>query len=460
MPIIILILIAGVILTAYLFFVLKNYVFPRKINQIIKLLELGNTSAAIKGLKLFISNNERNIMAHWYLAEAYYAEKKFELAIVEYKYVLKLADFNKELKEAMVRKRLARIYQEFNQMEEAQKEYILITNLEPDNYEAYYQIGLLFYKRNLIENSVAYFQKAIHINPQYAEAYYYLGVVFFSSGRYEESQNALNKSLQNNSRNMKPHLYLGLIYKAFSQYDLASKEFDLASRDPEIKIRALLESGKTFFDTGNITKAVIELERALKFSTTEDDLKIEARYWLANCYERNRDLPAAIEQWEIIGQFKPSYKDVSEKLMSFSDLRTDDRLKDFLTASQTNFQTLCEQLIVSMGYNITETSSATDEGYDCMAIESEVKWRNVKRMKALIKIRRVTKPISVVPVKEMQEEMKKLSSDKGIFIVTSTFAPSASQFASTRPIDLIDKKQLTELLKKISTTPNPIPPTV
>ncbi|MDD5066712.1 MAG: tetratricopeptide repeat protein, partial [bacterium] len=417
-------------------------------NQIVKLLESGNTAVAIKNLKLFLAKNERNIMAHWYLGEAYYAEKKYELAIVEYKYVLKIADFSKELTEVMVRKRLARIYQEFNQLEEAQKEYILITNLEPENYEAYYQIGVLFYKRNLFDNSVAYFQKALRINPQHSETHYYLGMLYFNTGRFDEAQNALNKSLQYNSKNLKAHLYLGLIHKAFNQFDLATKEFEIAVRDPDLKIRALLENGKTYLDSGNIAKAVVELERALKSTAVEDEVKIEVRYWLSNCYERNRDLHNAIEQWEIIMQLRPSYKDVPEKLSSYSDLRTDDRLKDFLTASTQNFQAICEKMVQSMGYSIIDISPVSDENFDCIAMESEAKWRNVRRMKALFKVRRVTKPISVMPIKDLQEEMKKLSADKGVFIVTSNFAPSAAQFAATRPIDLIDKKQLTELLKK------------
>lgn len=448
MPIFLMFLIIGTIFAAYLFFVVKNYVAPRKIGQISKLLESGNTSLAIRNLKMFLAKNERNLEAHWYLGEAYYQEKKYELAIVEYKYVLKLGDFTKELTEVMVRKRLARIFQEFNQLEEAQKEYILITNLEPENYEAYFQIGVLFYKRNLFDNSVAYFQKALRINPQHSDTHFYLGMLYFNTGRYEEAQASLNKALQYNPRNLKAHLYLGLIFKAFSQFDQASREFELAVRDPDLKVRALLENGKAFLESGNMAKAVVELERALKSSSAEDDVKIEVRYWLSTCYERSRDLHNAIEQWEIITQYRPSYKDVPDKLASYSDLRTDDRLKDFLTASTQTFQGFCEKLIVSMGFTIIDTQGVSDEGFDCIAMETETKWRNVRRAKALVKIRRVTKPISVLPVKEMQEEMKKMSADKGIFVVTSTFAPSASQYAATRPIDLIDKKQLTDLLKK------------
>ena len=409
----------------------------------------GNTRLAIKLLKAFIAKNERNSLAHWYLGEVYYKERKYELAIVEYKYVIKLGIFTKELSEAMVRKRLAAIYKEFNQLDEAQKEFIMLSNLEPDNFNVLYEIGELFYKRNLIENAVVYFQKAMRINPQHSDSHYYLGIIYFNTGKFEEAQIELSKAVQLDQHNYKARLFMGMVYKAMGNFDNASREFEIAQRDPEVKVRALLENGKVLYERENLSKSIVELERALKFSNTEDDLKMEAHYWLANCYEKNRDIPEAIEQWETIANNRSSYKDVSEKLAVYADLRTDDRLKDFLTASKDNFQTICEKLVNVMGYSITEVLSRTDEGMDAIIAEAETKMRYVRRRNGIIKIRRVTKPIGELLIREIHEEMKRNSATRGIVVTTATFAPSAVQYASTRPVDLVDKKELTEHLKKI-----------
>ena len=449
MPLFVIITFLAGIIILYLFFILKNYIFPKKLKQIAKLVNSGNTKSAIKVLKSFIAKNERNVLAHWYLGEAYYKEKKNELAIVEYKYVIKLGIFSKELSEAGVRKRLAAIYKEFNQLDEAQKEYIMISNLEPDNFDVLFGIGELFYKRNLVENAVAYFQKSVRLNPQHSESHYYLGIIYFNTGKFQESQVELTKAIQNDQRNFKAHLYLGLVHKAMGQFDTASREFEMAQRDSSVKVRALLENGKSFYEMGSLSKAVIELERALKFSNAEDDLKIEARYWLANCYEKNRDITDAIEQWETIANNSPSYKDVSEKLAVYADLRTDDKLKDFLTASKDGFRKMCEQLITVMGHSISEVLSQTDEGLDAIITETETKLRYVRRRNGIIKIRRLTKPIGELLIREIHEEMRKNSATRGIIVTTATFAPSAVQYASTRPINLIDKSQLPELLRKI-----------
>ena len=93
LTVLIIVILAGIIL--YLSFIFRAYIFPKKISQIAHMIELNNTKPAIKLLKSIIAKNERNALAHWYLGEAYYKEKRYELAIVEYKFVIKLAIFQK-----------------------------------------------------------------------------------------------------------------------------------------------------------------------------------------------------------------------------------------------------------------------------------------------------------------------------------------------------------------------------
>jgi restriction endonuclease Mrr len=67
-----------------------------------------------------------------------------------------------------------------------------------------------------------------------------------------------------------------------------------------------------------------------------------------------------------------------------------------------------------------------------------------------MKVRRITQPIGELTLRELQEDMKKNGAQRGMIITTSTFAPSANEYASTRPIDLIDKKKLTDILRNIT----------
>jgi restriction endonuclease Mrr len=52
----------------------------------------------------------------------------------------------------------------------------------------------------------------------------------------------------------------------------------------------------------------------------------------------------------------------------------------------------------------------------------------------------------------MQEEMKKMNITRGIIITSSGYSKVALDFAESRPIDLLDKEKLKELLQKVDVT--------
>lgn len=422
---------------------------PKQISLIRKMIETGNTKGASKILKTMLSKNEHNILAHWYLAEVYFQEHKNELAIVEYKYILRLNKYQGEVTEVKVRERLAELYEVFGQLDEAQKEYVLLTKLAPEFAIYYFKIGELFYKRNYTDKAFAYLAQAAKLNPGHPDTLFYLGIIHYSKGQAREALEFLNKALHFSPNMFKAHFYIGLIQRVLGMFDKARAEFQLAQRDPEFKLRALLESGRTLSQIENIRDAMIELERGISFVKVEDEVSTEMRYVLAGCYEKGRDLPRAIEQWEIIESFRKGYKDVTAKLNSYADLRTDDKLKDFLTASKDAFMDMCKRLVVAMGFDILEVIPIDDDSVDFLATEQEGKWRNTKRSNRVVKIRRDANLVNELLVRQIQEDMKKFQANRGLILSTSGFSPSAMEFAATRPIDLIDRKQMTTYLKKI-----------
>jgi tetratricopeptide (TPR) repeat protein len=194
----ILIAAVGILLLVYLAFVARMVAAPKQMSQVVKLIESGNTRQAIKGLKAMLSRNEHNPLAHWYLGEAYYKEGKNELAVVECKFVLRINKFSNDISEIKVRERLAALYEGFGQAEEAQKEYILLSRLNPDKAQYHFKIGEIFYKRNYTDKAVAYFQTAIKLMPAHADTLVYLGMIHYSKGQVREALDAFNKALHYN----------------------------------------------------------------------------------------------------------------------------------------------------------------------------------------------------------------------------------------------------------------------
>ncbi len=175
--VIILILAVGVGFLAW--FVIKSLITPTKIDGIGKLLKQGKTAAAIKLGKNLAMKNPRDAETHYLLGKAYLADKKPELALMEFKIVNQNALFGKTIPEAEFRKTIAQLYIKYNQPEEALKEYLLLVKLEPGNAEYYYNIGSLFEKRERSDQAFGYYQKAIEANPKHIKAHAALGLLLY-----------------------------------------------------------------------------------------------------------------------------------------------------------------------------------------------------------------------------------------------------------------------------------------
>lgn len=166
------------------------------------------------------------------------------------------------------------------------------------------------------------------------------------------------------------------------------------------------------------------------------------------CHEKSRNIDKAIEQWENIYAVKKSFKDVAEKLSQFQELRENDSMKDFLTSSNKIFLDLCKNILEVMNLSISD-QSLTKLGCQVIATEKTTgQWRNTKKMPWLINFYRITENIDQPQVREFHEELQNLKASRGIMVTSSVFTRAAKDFTESRPIELIDKAKLQELLDK------------
>ncbi|HUX12642.1 MAG TPA: restriction endonuclease, partial [Spirochaetia bacterium] len=230
-------------------------------------------------------------------------------------------------------------------------------------------------------------------------------------------------------------------------YASALASFEKASRDPAFKIKSLVERGACFLSLNNIDRATAELERAVNLSVDENSPDtLYGRYFLSICYERSRNIEAAIKQWERIYAKKANFRDVAEKLSQYQDMKTDDAVKDFLTAGLDLFLTMCRSATAAMGLSVRDITPVRD-GCQVIAVEPQNKWRNTRKLPTLVQFLRITDLVDESTVRGVHEEMKKLGITRGVIVSSSSFSHLAMDFAMSRPVDLYDRDRLRELLK-------------
>lgn len=455
--IIILILILGSGIGVITFFVVRTILNPRKISTLESMLKQGRAPAAAKLAKQILAKEPRNCDAHYLLGKAYLADNKPELALMEFKAVNQIGDFSAHCPEKDFRETIARLFATFNQPEESLKEYLLLIKMNPQEGDYYYHVGDLFEARNNSQKATQYYRKAVELDPKHSDAHFKLGQILYRQKKPVEAKQELEIALRFQPDNHKAYYIVGKILKDSHDYVAALHAFEKAQRDPEYKMKALVERGGCYIASGNTDRAVTELERAIAFSKNDaSNETLYARYYLAHSFEKMRQLEKAVEQWEKIYAKKPSFRDVAEKLSHYQEVRTDDVMKDYLTCTKDEFRVLAVEVVKKMNQSVRDQSDMPN-GCQIISVDADSRWAGTRKIPKLIWFLRVPEMISESTTRALHEEMKKLSVGRGVIFSASNFSRTAITFAETRPIDLIGKEKLQQILKGIDISSAPAP---
>lgn len=438
-----------IVLGLIIFYVVNTLVLPKRIEEIARMIDAGQTKMAIRKLSELIEKDDRNAYAHFLMAEAYSKEGNTQYATVEYRQVLKLGRFDDRIREVYVRSTLAKLYMERNNVEEARKEYLILTKIDPANYEHFFKLGVLFFNKGQLEKAAGFFKKSIANNGKHEESYYYLGQVYYRSGNYTDARQMFINAIKIEPTNYKAHYFLGLCLRQQGDYEWAIKEFETAQKSDDLKVKSFLAKGSCYLERGQYPKAALEFERGLKFARGNSETALNLRYFLAECQEKMRDIHSAIRNWEMIAEVNKNFRDVQEKLKNFSEFRQDDRIKDFMIAGLAQFEHMSRKMIQAMGYTITDVDIISDTEIEMIATEIEGKWRNARQSNRIIRVIRTTESIQEGLLRKLYQQMKPRNATRIMVITTGDYSPKALEFANTRPIETLGKAELVDMLKKI-----------
>jgi len=446
---IVLLLLLGTALIGFIYFLYRIIASPQKLSHLKDLLKQDRTVQAVRVAKKLISKEPDNAEAHYYLGKAYLKENKKELAFMEFQTVNKLAKFSSSLKEVDFRKEMARLYEAFGNEEEALKEYIILMKKDPYNSEYYLKSGLLFEKRNKKDKAISLFRKAIKIDKRNQGAYYKLGSLLYQIRSMTEAKNALQKAIKLNKDDYKAWYYYGMILKDLHETTGAIQAFDKAEKDKEMRTRCFIEKGQIFLTMNQNESAIQYFEKAVEnLDAKQASDYLFTHYYLANAYEGIRNFDKAISNWELVYSKKATFRDVAEKLSHYQDMKVDDRIKDYLTATDEEFTAICAVLLETMGFKTIESKNIVS-GCEVIAVESEKKdWRSTRKLPVLYRFYRVSENISESQIRKMLEEMKLKNINSGVILTNASFNKQAREFADARPIDLYPKEKLQQLLLK------------
>jgi tetratricopeptide (TPR) repeat protein len=317
---IIIIVSAGIIVLVI--FLVKNSLVSRQAALTKSLLNRSMVLKAIRAAKAAVEREPQNAEYHYLLGKAFLADMREEQAFREYRSASRLGINGKNIPETEFRESLASLYTQFHEPDEALKEYIQLIKIHPQNPEYYFKSGMLFTSRNRIDLAEQYFRKAISLNPNDERYHKELGIIYYLAKRIKDASLEFEAAIIINPYDGQSQLYMGKILKDSKDYNGAIPFLEKASRDQEYKLQSLVQLGSCYMSLKMTDKAISDLERAVNIIEKESEPdSLYARYFLAMCYEKIKDYPGAIAQWDKIYTQKKNFRDVGEKLTQYIEYR-------------------------------------------------------------------------------------------------------------------------------------------
>lgn len=448
---VLIIIIVASIALVLLLITLQFFVNPLKISTVERLFKQGRTSQAIKILKNILIKEPKNSAAHFLMARLYLQENKQELALMEMKLV-ESCGITEEINELEFRRTIADLYENFEQYEEALKEYVLLLNADPNNAKYSFKCGKLFESLGRTETAIKYLTKAIELDTTNANAHFILGNIYYKTKHLQEAKNEFEKVLKYNASNYDAYYFLGKILKEGGDTRGALQAFEKAQKSPTYRLKSLIERGSIFMNDGSLDDAITELERAVRIANQPDSSDmLYARYFASLCYEKLRKIDKALENWEYIYKKRPQFLDVADKLRQYQDYSHDDLIKDFLTCSKPEFAELCQKIVLKNFNHIAQKTQEGNDSIDIIAIEAEKdKWLGTKKLPKIFRFMRIADNITEVHLRSLLDEMKNKNIIRGILICSSDITNAAWQYAENRPVELYDREKLTGILRQVN----------
>jgi type IV pilus assembly protein PilF len=173
-----------------------------------------------------------------------------------------------------------------------------------------YDLGLAYMGKGQYPIAIDYFKKAIALKPDYSTAKNDLGVTYMANNQLDEAI-ACFKEVKNDLLYFTPHFpisNMGWAYYYKKDYKTAEKYFIEALMHQADFAQAYRGLGLTYMAMGNISEAIVQLEKGIKKSP---DFAI-LYYDLAKAYEASGNIQNALNAYRKVVQLMPEDSPESE----------------------------------------------------------------------------------------------------------------------------------------------------
>lgn len=383
------------------------------------------------------------------VGNVYYTNKLWEKAEPVYIQLTKVAVERAQVDAFQANQRAGICAFNLNKLQDALAYLIYAEKINPRDFECNYYLGKALYENKSYDKAAICFKKALIAKQDMEGLYFLLGRSLYAAHHYQESLACLKKALDEDPSNKEAMFDMADAMNEQGNGEKAIKVFMHLRPDPVYGAKSSLEAGIYHTKCGDMEAAIQDFSIGLKHENATPEVRQETLYRLAQIFFQTGQIQKGLTLLKQIRTVNPNYKDVNSLISRYQELSSNKNLQVYLTAGSGDFVALCRKVISHKykgSYVKIQDINVGPLFTDIIAQIETDKWENTD----LFRFFRTNGATGELYIRDFHGHLQDIKADKGYCLTAGTFTEEARKFTEGRPVDLIEKNELTKILKTIN----------
>lgn len=395
-----------------------------------------------------LTSDPHNVPALTELSNLYYKEHNWQGAYPLYATLVNLSSTRVGINLAEVKLRYGVCAANLSKHQEALKALLEARKLNSDVFDVNFYLGKVLVEQKEYEKAIPLLKKAITINNDVPECYGLIGKAYYLSKRYKESLPYLRRALDSNPEDKDLLFSMADALNESGTPDRAIKVFMHLRPDPVYGAQSCLAAGIYHTRCNQNEAAIKDYEIGIKHENAPQDLLLNIKYRLSQCYIKANNMPASLSLLKSIQLISPNYKDVPALITKYQELNQNSNLRTYMIGTSNEFVALCRKIVSTFFKKSRTKVIDINVSSDYAELLTEIntdKWQDV----ITFRFYRSTGSTGELYVRDFHAKIRDEKAGRGICFTAGVFSDEARKYIEGRPIDLIEKTQLAKILSSL-----------
>ena len=398
-----------------------------------------------------LANDPHNVQALQELGNLYLSEQNWEKALPMFDALSGLATTRKNINAAEANLKLGICAINCGNAQQAFNALMASRKIEPDNFEVNFYMGKTLYALKDYEKAIPVLKKAITINNENPETYEILGLTYYEAKKFRDALPYLKKAMDNHPEKKNLLFAMADSLSESGNPDKAIRIFMHLRPDPVYGAQSCLAAGKYHLKNNQYEEAIKDFEIGIKHQKVPAEIMLEIKYRLATCFLKMNNIAQGLKVLKEIHATAPNYKDVTVLISKYQELNQNSNLKTYLIGSTSEFVALCRKMVVVFYKRSHVKILDINVTADCAEITAEIdtdKWEDT----VMFRFYRTTGSVGEFFIRDFHTKIRDEKVGRGLCFTAGNYTEEARNFCEGRPIDLIEKAQLSKILSTVENT--------